>query len=153
MNHVIYDKTYLFEMLVVKGSSAQQINFPIIELLNNKYTQALKTYLVQIIPKAPSNTPLANSNLLAVTYANLYVGDNNTYWNLPLLELVTLNAQPFTGIGSNSFAVEFDNERIIWSKSHLFIADITQISAAQDESFMFNIVYSDIYHVEKEYNQ
>ena len=144
MNIIVADKTYLVEIPIAKGSTVQKINFPTIDNLNGKFTTSIETFIPEVNPVGLSNTPLANSPLLAVSYLTLVVGDINWVWNVPLLKFVNLNNEFNTGIASSLFQVEFNLLQIIWAKSFITIADVTKISAAQDEEFQFNIFYSDI---------
>lgn len=143
MNTIILDKTYNVELLIQRSSTTQTNYFPIIQVLDTKLTQGVSTYINEVTPVTPSNSPTANTALMKVSFLNLVVGDVQQIWNIPMLDLCTLNAQPFTGVASNPFAIEFNNLKIIWAKSYVFIADVTKISAAQNESFMFNIKYVD----------
>jgi hypothetical protein len=144
MNIVVLNKTYNVEIAVRAGSTQQQIFFPQINVLDGALTTGIETYIPEIIPTAPSGLATANSALMSVTYLNLIVGDVLQVWNLPLLKLVTLNAPSATGVGSSPFSTEFDNLKIIWAKSYIFISDVSKISGSVQESFNFNINYADI---------
>lgn len=142
MNNIIIEKTYSVEILVKAASTANQIFFPIIQVLDTKLTQGVETYDVATIPKAPSNTALVNSNLLNSSFLNLVVGDTQQIWNLPLRDLVTVN-NALGSIIANPFAIEFDNLKIVWAKSYIYIADVTTISAVANQVYFFNIKYAD----------
>jgi hypothetical protein len=147
MNIVGINKTYVFEV-GVNAQSSNTVNFETINLLDGKLTKGLNTYISSIIPKAPSGNATANNDLLSVTYLNLVVsyaaGDVRQIWNLPLLDIVTLNAQNATGVGSNPFKIEFiPGVQVSWSKSYIFIADTTKLPVSGTESFLFNIAYED----------
>lgn len=141
MNNIVVDKTYAVELLIKQSSTSQQISFPILQVLDEKLTQGLETYHPTIVTKSPGNKATANANLLAVSFLNLIVGDVQQIWNIPLTDLITTNngATPF-----NPFAYELNNLPIIWSKSYVFIGDITKISGVQDEVYLFNIKYTDM---------
>ncbi len=143
MNTIILDKTYNVELLINRSSTTQTNYFPIIQVLDTKLTQGVSTYINEVIPVCPSNTPTANTALMKVSFLTLWVGDSNQLWNMPMLDFCTLNAQPFTGVASSPFAVEFNNLKIIWAKSYVFIADTSKVSTTQNEAFMFNIKYVD----------
>lgn len=147
MNNVIIKKTYSFEIAVSSGTTRNQVNFPTINLLDKKLTVGLETFIPTIITKAPSGNNLANNDLLKCTYINLTVstaaGDIRQIWDMPILNLVNLNAQPFSGIGSLPFKQEFDKLQINWSKSYLNIADLTTLPVGT-ESFFFNVSYEDM---------
>ncbi len=129
-------------MPIVPSSTGQQIFFPQINVLDGKLITGIETFIPEINPKTPGNVALANSDLISVSYLNLVVGDVQQIWNLPLLKVLNVNNQFTTGVGSSLFNVEFNNLKIIWAKSYIFIADVSKI-AATAESFMFNISYSD----------
>lgn len=141
MNHVIIDKTYTVELLINGGSTAQRVYFPILQVLDRKLTQSIETFNVSVIPVSPSNVALANANLLDVAFLNLIVGDTEQITMLPLKKLININDNT-PGTGFNPFAYELNNLPIIWAKSYVFIADVTQIAVA-NEIFLFNIAYTD----------
>lgn len=142
MNNIIIDKSYLVEVPVVKSSTSQIIYFPILQNLDGKLTQGISTYSITNLLKSPTNIPLANDNLLKSSYLMLIQGDVNQVWNIPLVDLITVHNDSGT-VPHNDFAIELDNLRIIWAKSYVFIADVSTISGAQNESFVFNIKYID----------
>lgn len=141
MNHIIVDKTYTVELPVPASSTGQQIYFPILQVLDRKLTQGVDTYNVADVPKSPSNVALASAALLSVSFLNLVVGDVQQIWNLPLKQLIPLANNAAAGSFS-PYAYEFNNLPIIWAKSYVFIADITQIPATASV-FLFNIKYTD----------
>ncbi len=143
MNIVIAEKTFTTQIDIAAGSTKNKLMFPDIELLNGKWITSLETFVPEIIPVGIDGTSLANSLLMAASYVNLVVGDDIVIWNMPLLKLVTLNNQFMTGVASQQFQVEFNNLKIIWSKSFISIVDISLIDPAIDQQFLFNISYSD----------
>lgn len=153
MNNVILNKTYYQEVQVQPRTTAQQINFPIINYLDDKYMIGIETFSVTFTPKAVSGAPLANNNLLYSSYLTLVVGDVNWIWNIPLVKLITVNNYSFSGVASSPFAIEFEYLRIEWSKSYIFIADVSTISTTQTESFAFNIMYDDAMSDEKKHKE
>lgn len=141
MNNIIVDKTYLVEIPVAASSTAQTYYFPVLNNLDGKLVQGLSTYPVGALTKSPTNVAVANQNLLQVSYLQLVVGDVNQLWNIPLIDLVTI--QKTGGVSAfNPFAMEFNNLRVIWAKSFVFVADTTTIVASAS-SFVFNIKYID----------
>jgi hypothetical protein len=143
MNNVVYDKTYIAEITIPQSSTASQFLFPVLQNLDRKLTTGIQTYSVSLLTKTPAQAIPANNALLAVSYLNLIVGDVNQIWNLPLIDLLT-NVNPTGAVVYNPFSVEFNNLPIIWAKSFVTVADISKISGAQAEAFIFNIKYSDI---------
>jgi len=144
MNNIIVDKSYNVELLVAQSSTSQQIYFPIIQVLDNKVTQGIETYNILDVLKSVNNVALANIALLQVSYLNLVVGDIQQIWNFPLVSLINVRTGS-TGAGSvfNGYCNELNNLKIIWAKSYVFISDVTKISAAQNEAFVFNVKYTD----------
>jgi len=144
MNNIIVDKSYNVELLVAQSSTSQQIYFPILQVLDNKVTQGIETYNILDVLKSVNNVALANIALLQVSYLNLVVGDIQQIWNFPLVSLINVRTGS-TGAGSvfNGYCNELNNLKIIWAKSYVFISDVTKISAAQNEAFVFNVKYTD----------
>lgn len=143
MNNIILDKTYFVELLVKGASTAQSIYFPILQVLDNKVTQGVETYNPVDLTKLVSGAAPANMPLIRCCYLNLAVGDVNQIWNIPLVSLINVRNGTAAAVSSFSgFKNELNNLKIIWAKSYVFIADITKI-AATDESFAFNIAYTD----------
>jgi len=144
MNNIIVDKSYNVELLVAQSSTSQQIYFPILQVLDNKVTQGIETYNILDVLKSVNNVALANISLLQVSYLNLVVGDIQQIWNFPLVSLINVRTGS-TGAGSvfNGYCNELNNLKIIWAKSYVFISDVTKISAAQNEAFVFNVKYTD----------
>jgi hypothetical protein len=148
MNIVVLDKTYMTEFPVANpgGGTSQQVLFPTLQNLDGKITQGLSTYSPSVISKTPGNNTPANDALIRCSYVNLFVGDENQIWNIPMSELMTIqrnNATPVAG-GTQNFVpykIEFNNLKFIWAKSFVFIGDITTIVAG--EFFLFNILYAD----------
>jgi len=146
MNHIIVDKTYTVELLVTGsgvGTQSQQLYFPILQVLDQKLTQKVETYLVSNLTKSPGNVALANTNLIKVCYLNLQVGDVQQIWNIPLIDLINTRQSSGGGDPFVPFSYEFNNLPIIWAKSYVFIADLTKVAAA-NEALVFNIGYTDI---------
>lgn len=141
MNNIVLDKTYTVEIPIPASSTAQQIFFPIIQVLDGKYTQGISTYSILTLLKTPSGAALANDPLVKSTYLTLVMGDVNQIWNIPLVDLITVNINT-VAVPHNPYAIEMNNLKIIWAKSYVFIADITKI-AGSAESFFFNIKYAD----------
>ena len=146
MNIRVLSKTYTFEFAVVNnaGGTAQQVMFPVLQNLDGKITQGMDAYSVSMIPITVGGNPLANDALMKVCYLNLYVGEENNFWNLPCSELMTI--QNNTGAAGNTanfvpFTTEFDNKKIIWAKSFVWIADPTK--KVSGEYFQFQIRYAD----------
>lgn len=143
MNIQILDKTYVCEIPVPASSTAQQFFFPTLNNLDGKFTQGLETYPVALMAKAPSGNALVNNNLLESSFVNLFVGDVNQIWNMPLIDFITVRSALSTDVfGFNPFAMEFNNLKIIWAKSYIFVADVTTI-AASIQAYVFNIKYTD----------
>jgi len=142
MNIIILDKTYLMEFLSVNpaGGNANQVSLPVLNNLDGKLLMGLTTYSPSIVSLTPGKSPLVNDAALKCSYLNLFVGDVNQIWNVPLVDL--MNNQNF---GQNNsfvpFSTEFNNLKIIWAKSFVFVADPTLL--VPTESFMFNIRYAD----------
>jgi hypothetical protein len=146
MNIRVLNKTYMFEFAVanVGGGTAQQVMFPVLQNLDGKITQGLDAYSVSMIPKTVGGNTLANDAMMKVSYVNLYVGEEDNYWNLPCSELMTI--QNNSGAAGNTanfvpFTTEFDNKKIIWAKSYVWIADPTKI--VPGEYFQFQIRFAD----------
>ena len=145
MNNIILDKSYYVELLVTGGSAAQQIYFPILQVLDNKVTQGVETYSPTDLVKSVNNIASANMPLLRVSYLNLAVGDINQIWNCPLISLINVRNGTAAAVSSfNGFKNEFNNLKVIWAKSFVFIADVSAIAAAgTNQAFSFNIAYTD----------
>jgi len=144
MNNIIVDKSYFVELLIKQSSTNQQIYFPILQVLDNKVTQGVETYNILDVLVTPSKIALANIALLQSSYLNLAVGDVNQIWNIPLVNLINVRTgSAAAGSVFNGFCYELNNLKIIWAKSFVYIADVAQISGAQDEAFAFNIKYTD----------
>lgn len=144
MNNVIVDKTYNFEILLPASSTAQQLSFPILQVLDKKLLQGIEMYSVDNVTKTPSNIALVPNAVLKCSYLNLYVGDVQQIWNLPLIDLIsTRNATAAGTAPFNPFALEFNNLSVVWSKCYIFIADVTTIPVT-NSSFMINVKYTDL---------
>ena len=143
MNNVILDKTYFVEIPIAASSTAQQIYFPILQVLDNKVTQGIETYSPTDLVKSVNNVASANMPLIRVSYLNLAVGDVQQIWNIPLISLINVRNGTAAAVSSfNGFKNELNNLKIIWAKSYIFIADVTAI-AASAQAFCFNIAYTD----------
>lgn len=139
MNNTIVDKTYLAEVLVTGGSTKQQILFPTLQNLDEKLTQAVVSFTIDVVTVSPTGVDVVNNALLQCSYLTLVMGDVNQIWNIPIVSLCTVN----TGTSIfNPYALEFNNLNIIWAKSYVFIADLATI-AVTDETFIFDIHYQD----------
>ena len=144
MNIEILDKSYMAEIIIPQSSTASQFFFPTLNNLDGKYTQGLSSYGVAAMPKAPSTSPVINAALFAACFLNLFVGDDNYYWNLPLIDIVTTRNNLSTStVYSNPFAIEFNNRQIIWAKSFIYVANTALISVSQNEVVPINIKYTD----------
>jgi len=143
MNIQLLDKSYLTEITVPASSTAQQFLFPVLNNLDGKFTQGLSTYPVEHLPKAPSAAAVVQLSLLKSAFAVLFVEDKQEYWNIPLIDLVTVRSNLSTSTTPyNQYAIEFNNKQIIWAKSYVFVADVTTIPASASV-FVFNIKYTD----------
>lgn len=145
MNIQLLDKTYLCEIPIPGSntSTAAQIPFPTLNNLDGKFIQGMSAYGVAAMPKAPSGAAVSNALLFAASFVNLFVGDNNNYWNMPLIDFVTIrNSASASTVHYNPYAIEFENKQIIWAKSFIFIAN-TALFTATAEAFVVNIKYTD----------
>lgn len=143
MNIEILDKSYLAEIPVPASSTAQQYFFPTLNNLDGKYTQGISVYPVELMAKAPSGTAVAARLLMQASFLQLFVGDEIRIYNIPMIDLITVRTSLSTAaFGSNPFAIEFNNLKIIWAKSFVFVADTATIPASVS-SFVFNIKYTD----------
>lgn len=143
MNIAVFDKTYTVEFPISTTGGGGVVFFPIIQVLDQKLLTSIETFIPEISPLTPSGKPAANSALLAVSFVTLVVGDTQEIWNMPLLKLLNLNNQFFTGVGSSNMQVELNFLKVIWSKSFITIADPGLINSVIEESFYFNLGYSD----------
>jgi hypothetical protein len=143
MNIIVLDKTYMTQFPVANpgGGTSQQVLFPTLQNLDGKITQGLRTYSPSVIAKTPGNVALANDALIACAFVNLFVGDVNQIWNIPMSDLMVNQKSGGVANAFVPFHTEFNNLKIIWAKSFVFIADITTIVAGQN--FLFNILYAD----------
>lgn len=143
MNIEILDKTYFAEIPVPASSTAQQFFFPTLNNLDGKFTQGISSYPVALMAKSVAKNALVNNALFESSFLNLFVGDVNQFWNIPLIDFVTVRSSLSTDtFGYNPFAMEFNNLQIIWAKSFVFVTDTATI-AASVETFVFNIKYTD----------
>lgn len=143
MNIQVLDKTYLAEIVVPASSTAQQYLFPTLNNLDGKFTQGLSAYPVGVMAKAPSGTAVVQQTLLESAFINLFVGDTNQYWNMPVIDFISIRTALATDTAPfNPFAIEFNNVKIIWAKSYVFVADVATIPASAS-AFVFNIKYTD----------
>lgn len=143
MNIEILDKSYFCEVPVPASSTAQQFFFPTLNNLDGKYTQGISCYPVELMAVAPSKSPVASRLLMQSSFLQLFVGDEIRIYNIPLIDLITVRTSLSTAaFGSNPFAYEFNNLKIIWAKSFVWVADTATI-ADSAASFVFNIKYTD----------
>ncbi len=143
MNIEVLDKSYFAEIPIQASSTANQYFFPTLNNLDGKFTQGIRTYPVAAMTKSPAGATPANNALVNVSFLKLYVGNDVEYDTLPLMDLVTVRNSLGTATWVyNPFAIEFNNKKIIWAKSYVFVADTSLIAGAA-ESFVFNILYSD----------
>lgn len=145
MNIQVLDKTYLTEVPIAGGSTAQQFNFPTLNNLDGKFTQGLSSYGVAAMPKTPGGNTVVGDSLFKSCFLNLFVGDVNQYWNLPLIDIVTIrNSASASTVYYNPFALEMNNVQIIWAKSFIFVADASLLPAAGTNLVVpVNIKYTD----------
>lgn len=144
MNNVILDKTYYMEIVVAPVATAvQQIFFPLLQNLDNKVTQGIETYNPVDVTKNVSGAAPANIALLRCSFLTLVMGDVNQIWNIPLVSLINVRNGTAAAVTSfNGYKNEFNNLKVIWAKSYVFISDLTKV-AATTESFQFVISYTD----------
>ena len=131
MNIQVLDKSYLAEVQITGGSTSQQFNFPTLNNLDGKFTQGMSAYGVGAMPKAPSGSTVIGATLFNSCFVNLFVGDVDQYWNMPLNDFVTIrNSASASTVYYNPYAIEFNNVQIIWAKSFIFVADTSLLPAA-----------------------
>jgi len=144
MNIAVFDKTYTVEFPISRTNAGTVVFFPIIQVLDQKLLTSIETFIPEINAVTPSGKLPANSSLLATSFITLVVGDTQEIWQMPLLKLLNLNNEFFSGVGSSNMQVEFKFLKIIWSKAFITIGDASLINTVDEESFWFSVGYSDV---------
>lgn len=145
-------QTQLIEVVIPKGSTNGKFQLPDEPNLRDVHLHGVELFVSETVPKSI----LSENNTIPQTLAKSifltlqsYRG-KNFMWQRPIVTFLNLST------GSNLFtyfASVFAGQRFNCPKSYIEIADISLISAVEDQSLLLEFSYSEIAAVAKKDKQ
>lgn len=132
----------LIECLIPQASTGTRFYFPDEPQLRFASMKGLEVYT----PGVVSNSPLSGNALLAIadmqkTFLVLYYNDKEAVNRIPILALNRVASNSGTGNPYVFGLNQFDNPRVIWSKSYLVTPTAYTTISSANFSVVFGVHY------------
>lgn len=135
----------LIELIIPAGSTAIKFQYPDIPQLRDDTTQdilvrGLRGYSIETMPLSPTGNPVATTAQLQNSFLILYIEQEESIYQLPMIELNTIFQALATGTSQQVFEpTELQDLKIDWNKSYIQTA--APYNNEADFSIMLGVTY------------
>ena len=128
--------------LVCPASATPSTRYSFPDLPKLRYTalQAVESFTVGSILKAPSGNGLVTVADMKLAYLTLYINERQDAYRIPVLSLNRMQNSATDPFVRGLF--EFQGQKVTWDKSYIEFGTTPALSSTLNLSFLFGVYYS-----------